>query len=145
MAHPYDRQFRPSYPEDNSSSSTLRVHHGVNEVKNIHNVETRFLSYEPSNTENGPHNKHNTWKRHFAPGTLFADLSLTLLPAAILGLAVAVMCLDKTTVEEEVLKKWDNAITVVCDTFQSQNIETLLMYKYSDRVSFPNSVCVRRK
>ncbi|RGP71954.1 hypothetical protein FSPOR_3069 [Fusarium sporotrichioides] len=68
-------------------------------------------------TKDDQHNIHDTWKRHFMPGTLFADISLTLLPAAILGLALAVMCLDKTTVEKEVLAKWDNAITVIASVF----------------------------
>lgn len=114
MTQPYDRQFRPSYPGDNSSSSsTFRVQDDANGPKGVHNIETRSLGHEPTMANDDPHNTDGTWKRHVMPGTLFADISLTLLPAGILGLALAVMCLDKTTVEEEVLKKWNNAITVV--------------------------------
>ncbi|QPC59011.1 hypothetical protein HYE67_001242 [Fusarium culmorum] len=117
MAQPYDRQFRPSYPGDNSSSSTFTVQNDANGPKGIHNIENRSVGYEPTMANDDPHNTDGTWKRHVMPGTLFADISLTLLPAGILGLALAVMCLDKTTVEEEVLKKWDNAITVIASVF----------------------------
>ncbi|KAM0235134.1 hypothetical protein ACHAPO_005929 [Fusarium lateritium] len=117
MAYPYDRQFRPSYTDDNSSSSIFRVHNGANEPKNTSNIETRSLGHEQTMAKDDQHNIHGSWKRHFMPGTLFADISLTLLPAAILGLALAVMCLDKTAVEKEVLQKWDNAITVIASAF----------------------------
>ncbi|KAF5026758.1 hypothetical protein F66182_1177 [Fusarium sp. NRRL 66182] len=48
----------------------------------------------------------------FMPGRIFADITCTLLPLALLGLAGAVMLLDDKVVDDEVYKKWENAITV---------------------------------
>ena len=112
MANSYGRQFHHSYLADNSSSSSLRTPDRGNEAKAMNSPETRFLGHESTMPKVGLHSGNNT-KRHFMPGTLFADLSLTLLPAAALGFAVAVMFLDKKTVDKEVLAKWNNAVTVV--------------------------------
>ncbi|CAG7563667.1 unnamed protein product [Fusarium equiseti] len=116
MANSHDRQFHHSYLVDNSSSSSLRASDRGNEAKGMNSLETRFLGHESTMPKDDLHSGNNT-KRHFMPGTLFADFSLTLLPAAALGFAVAVMCLDKKTVEKEVLAKWDNAITVIASIF----------------------------
>ncbi|KAJ4128137.1 hypothetical protein NW768_008421 [Fusarium equiseti] len=116
MANSHDQQFHHSYLVDNSSSSSLRAPGRDNDAKGMNSPETRFLGHESTMPKDGLHGGNNT-KRHFMPGTLFADFSLTLLPAAALGFAVAVMCLDKKTVEKEVLAKWDNAITVIASIF----------------------------
>ena len=112
MANSYDRQFHHFYFADHSSSSSIRTPDRGNEAKAMNSPETRFLGHESTMPKVGLHSGNNT-KRHFMPGTLFADLSLTLLPAAALGFAVAVMFLDKKTVDKEVLAKWNNAVTVV--------------------------------
>ncbi|KAI6765578.1 hypothetical protein HG530_006648 [Fusarium avenaceum] len=113
MAH----SFQPSEPSylladfPSSSQDRLRAHSKESPRTNeliLDDAET------PGPKSRGP---HNGFRRKFMPGRIFADCIATVLPAALLGFAVAVMLLDGKETKKTEHRKWENAITVSASVF----------------------------
>jgi hypothetical protein len=110
MAHSFHPPSEPSYllaDFPSTSQDHLRAHD--NKDPNT----TELSLQDPETPAPRSHGVHDSFKRKFMPGRIFTDCIATLLPVALLGLAIAVMLLDGKETEKTEHRKWENVITVV--------------------------------